>query len=263
MALKNILFKALPLAILACEASCSGISYTPENKSPRDKYALLFSGQSEERDIRNMGFAYGLLLDSGFIQGNIYVLDENGRDREHYPVDAAATADNVGEAFRMLQETIDSNDTLFVYISDHGNRVETEEGEMLSAISTIDNSTLDQEAFAWLVSSLSYRQGIFIFDQCYSGGFAEELGHGNNVAIASTAAEERAFTVPYWNGLTFSTHIFAAYYQLPDSDANLDGRISIQEAFDYASAYFPIVAEGWQAPVLSTGQDASLIFLDE
>lgn len=250
---------ALSLASLAATMSCMSLYARDFPPDEPEKYAVLISGQTEERHALNMTLVYNFLLENGYNEKNIYVLDAKGEDRLFcYPVDAAATVGDAGDAFSSLEPKLDKNDTLFVYVSDHGGSIESPEGD-LSTISTADGSTLDQKTFEGFVGKLGHGLGIFVFDQCYSGGFAEETGHGNNVSIASASSCESAYSGGIHN--SFTAFFIKAYIFPEKSDSDKDGNVSIEEAFEYAERNHPYSARGWQDPMIVTELDADGIYL--
>ncbi|MFH1066019.1 MAG: C13 family peptidase [Nanoarchaeota archaeon] len=249
---------ALSLASLAATMSCSSLTLQTFPRDVPEKYAVLISGQTEERHALNMTLVYNFLLDRGFNEKNIYVIDGKGDDRLYcYPVNASATVNNVKAAFDSLQSKLDKNDSLFVYVSDHGGSIESPEGD-LSTISTSDGSTLDQRTFESFINGLKYGLGVFLFDQCYSGGFAEETGHGNNVSMASASADASAYSGGIHN--SFTAYFIKAFIYEAQSDANHDGKVSLTEAFNYAETNHPYSRRGWQDPMVSTELDTDAIF---
>lgn len=249
---------ALSLVSLAATMSCTNLNIQPFPSDEPEKYAVLISGQTEERHALNMTLVYNFLLDNGYNEKNIQVLDGKGQDRLFcYPVDAAATVDNVRDAFASLESKLDKNDSLFVYVSDHGGSIESPEGD-LSTIATNDGSTLDQKTFEGFVNKLNYDLGVFVFDQCYSGGFAEETGHGNNVSIASASACESAYSGGIHN--SFTAFFIKAYIFPQFSDDNHDGNVSITEAFEYAEHNHPYSMREMQTPMIVTELDPDKMF---
>ncbi|MFA5887712.1 MAG: C13 family peptidase [Candidatus Nanoarchaeia archaeon] len=261
MVIKKGVCSILSLAGLVGSLSCASMAIpsSPMHGNGPEKYAVLISGQTEERHALNMTLVYNFLLDNGYEKNNIQVLDGKGSDRLYcYPVDAAATVDNVRAAFESLESKLDKDDSLFVYVSDHGGQTYTPKGDALSTISTNDGSTLDQRTFEGFVNDLNYGLGVFIFDQCYSGGFAEETGHGNNVSIASASADESAYSGGIHN--SFTAYFIKAYIFSQFSDGNLDGNVSITEAFEYADSNNPYTVQDLQQPIIRTELDAGKIF---
>ena len=249
----------LSLASLITTMSCTNLNVQSSPEDVPEKYAVLISGQTEERHALNMTLVYNFLLDNGYNEKNIYVIDGKGQDRIYcYPVNASATVDNVRLAFNSLESKLDKNDSLFVYVSDHGSRTEISEGAVLSTITTNDGSVLDQRKFEDFIEKLNYGLGIFLFDQCYSGGFAKETGHGNNVSIASASADESAYSGGIHN--SFTAYFIKSFVFSVDSDRNLDGNVSISEAFDYAATNHSYSARGKQNPFISTELDPGTIF---
>lgn len=252
----------LPLAAICGALSCTNANVSELPPDAPEKYAVLISGQTEERHALNMTLVYNFLLDNGYNEKNIYVIDAKGQDRLYcYPVNAAATVDNVRDAFANLEQKLDKNDSLFVYVSDHGGLIEGAEGN-LSTISTNDGSVLDQKTFHGFVDNLDYEIGVFVFDQCYSGGFAEETGHGNTVSVASASACESAYSGGIHN--SFTAFFIKAYIYPQFSDTDRNTRVSIKEAFEYAERNHPYSCSGWQNPMIVTDLEPKKIyFFDE
>lgn len=250
---------ALSLASLAATMSCSNMNAQPLPPDVPERYAVLISGQTEERHALNMTLVYNFLLENGYNEKNVYVIDGKGSDRLYcYPVNASATVENVKVAFDSLQAKLDKNDSLFVYVSDHGGSILAADGSHLSTIATTDGSTLDQRTFEGFTNGLKYGLGLFVFDQCYSGGFAEETGHGNNVSIASASPNESAYSGGIHN--SFTAFFIKAFIYEAQSDTNLDGKVSLTEAFNYAETNHPYSRSGWQDPMVSTELNADAIF---
>ena len=261
MVIKKGVCSILSLAGLVGSLSCASMAIpsSPAPENGPEKYAVLISGQTEERHALNMTLVYNFLLENGYNEKNIQVLDGKGSDRLFcYPVDAAATVGNVKAALESLESKLDKNDSLFIYVSDHGGHIYSPEGVGLSTISTNDGSTLDQRTFEGFVNDLNYGTGMFVFDQCYSGGFAQETGHGNNVSIASASPDESAYSGGIHN--SFTAYFIKAYIFPQISDNNHDGNVSISEAFDYAETNHPYSRQGWQDPMITTELNPDKIF---
>jgi len=189
----------------------------------RDKYGILFSGNTDSRYRENLSLVYNTLVQEGFDKNNIFVLDYDGhQDDKKYPVDGAATKDNLQKTLEEIRKGLDNQDIFFMYTTDHGGR---EDGE--SNISLPNSEELKESELQDYLKGFNPNYGVLVFDQCYSGGFAERLGKGRFIAIS--AGE---------NELTWSSALpdafFGAYQNKSESDLNEDGNISVREAFDYS-----------------------------
>lgn len=203
------------------------------------KYAVLISGQTEEKHVKNMEAVCKVLLKSGFLRKNILVFDAKGSQSRPYSVNAPADAKSIRLCFRYLANQIGPNDLLFVYVTNHGclderlltpdagGRISTQyaEKQKIAEIGLFGRY-LDELDFAACVDKVKPGVGIFIFTQCYGGGFAERLAGKNRITIS--ANEKDAVC----DSRAFSKLFFGAFNRkAADNDAN--GKISIREAFEY------------------------------
>jgi hypothetical protein len=229
-----------------------------EKNYESDKYAVLISGRTEGRHAENLETAYNALIGQGFLLENIFILDnERGpAARFEYPVDAPATKENIKIVMENIQQTSDDKDLLFLYVTGHGGR-EKVRGEYVSTILLSDGEEMDEIEMDNLLEGIEeLRVGILVFDQCYGGGFVERSGDGRYVAVSASKPNE----VSYSN--TFPLAFFNAWED-SESDINKDGRISIQETFDYATENDSYANDGDQMPLIrSEDMNSEEIFID-
>lgn len=198
-----------------------------------NKYTVLISGQTEERHEKNLSLAYQVLLESGFLKDNIYILDYEGDKTAYYPVDDHANPVSVRAVLAHLQARISSEDLLLIYITDHGDKerrvVRTGKLKERRNVSVfgLQEENMDEIELAFYVEQIKPKIGIYIFVQCYGGGFADRLAGSGRITIAANAKDKMC------DGFSFSQPFFNAFRDR-GADINGDGRISIQEAFEYA-----------------------------
>ncbi len=244
------------------ESSC-------QNNTP-EKYAVLISGDTEEKHRINLSSIYETLLEIGFQKENMYILDSTGERHSYYPVDDATQKESIKIVFEHLRKKIDGQDLLFVYTTDHGERTTKTisecgvEKEKTVSTLVLPGEDLDQIDFSDYLEGIDPQIGIFVFEQCYSGGFAKEIGHGKYVAIASTKARLKSISdVRDSMGYFF----LSAYRDSQKSDRNGDGAVSIQEAFDYMMRNYSQAKRDHfnrrrkQQPFIQTEIDANTVFL--
>lgn len=197
-----------------------------------EKYALLISGRTEARHVLHMSLAYNLLLEQGFERENIRVLDEYGQERHYlYPVDGKASRETIGDAIDELKKRVDSNDLLFVYVSNHGDK-QAVCGDKGVQVISLPGEDMNYMEFMQHMDGINPMKGLFIFDHCYSGAFAKAAGSGAVTAVSASGAEEMAYAqTGEFNSA--GANFILAFKNKEDSDANNDGRVSVQEAFDY------------------------------
>jgi len=157
------------------------------------QYAILINGAAENRFFADLSVAYQVLLESGFLRENIYILDAKEQDWHWYPIDGRAMSHNIVFIFHRLKQILNRQDMLFVLVTDHDNRIPESRAFTIQLV----DRTIDQKEFARHIDGLNPKIAIFLFDQCYSGGFAKEIGNGKNVAVASTLENSKAHSMIY------------------------------------------------------------------
>lgn len=203
-------------------------------------------------------------------QSHIYVLMSDGTntatdrsDGTNSPIDLdgdgtndvtfSATTANITSVFNTLQGILTPSDHLFVFTTDHGgsttwgsttSNTPCPSGGAASTGTNSGNSTLNlwnyeemtDTAFATEVNKVKAGQMTIVMEQCYSGGFIENLSAPGRVIITAAKASEVS-----WGGATYDPFVYewtrAVGGTSPSSaDVNSDGVISIKESFDYAKS---------------------------
>ncbi len=224
-----------------------------------DKYAILIRGSNEERFVAETSIAYQVLLENGFKPENIYVLADVKKRKEIYfhPIDDVATKKNLEILMNHLCDIVDERDLLFVYLVDHGFR------KTSASIFNLKGKNISEIELERYLSEIHPQRGILLFSFCYSGGFAERLGKGDYIAIADTTAEDIGRSK---QGDSFDGWFFRALSSRSrdKADFNQDGRISLQEAFDYAKQNHYATRKNQQkpTPIIKSRFSLTEIFID-
>jgi hypothetical protein len=87
---------------------------------------------------------------------------------------------------------------------------------------------VDEVNFAYDVNAIHFDRGIFLFAQCYSGGFAQRLSGKNRITIAASAADQESWDLP--SQTSFTDDLLKALED-PETDLNGNGKVNILEAF--------------------------------
>ncbi len=236
---------AVPLP--GCNESTFSPGILPEDVTFVDhnptKYAVLFSGgytnwYAYPRYWNHITWFYVLLLLRGYDPDNIFVLYNNGTgDKTNINVDYPGTSEGMNETFTYLSSVMDSSDSLFVYVTDHGDQ---------AGIVTWDEYDEDGigyvEMLSWLDSITCHHMTI-ILQQCYSGAYIPYLSLSNRVIITACSANEPAWASDALGFSEFTFRLLCAFYgyhiwgyDIPIwADVNDDGDISMAEAFGYAA----------------------------
>ena len=243
-----------------------------------DKYALLITSFDEKRFIHDLENIYGVLLESGFEKENIYVLGSDKisyRGKPHkisYPIDDIATRKTIETVFSHLEKKVDEQDLLVVHISGHGDKIvakdeNTNSLETYQRVTRVimpweDDVILEKEGnvteleFEKYLSKLKPKFGIVTTDVCYGGGIAERVGKNRFVGISASGKDETAHSEV---GNSFSGFFYQAFRNVRESDTNEDGRVTLNEAFDYAKSRHSWTKSGEDTPLLISDLDASKV----
>lgn len=149
---------------------------------------------------------------------HVTVLTEREEEGQH-----VASASNVREALAALATTQTDADTLFIVLFGHG----TFDG--VAAKFNLVGPDLDADQWRTMLAGIPGRL-VFVQTASASFPFLKTLAAPNRIVITSTAAVGQKYDT------VFAEHFVAAF--APDTahaDLDQDGRISIWEAFSYAS----------------------------
>ncbi len=160
-------------------------------------------------------------------------LDGDGDDDIIY----SATVDNLQTVFDELQTRIGPQDLLFVYATDHGDT----EGGWDTVLVMWNSADLQDNVFADMLDQIECRDVVTVWEQCYSGGFLDDLNGENRVFASAARYDEVSWAMaPDYIYDEFVFHWTAAvnwedaYGNPVDADTNNDGIVDMNEAFIYA-----------------------------
>ena len=224
------------------------------------RFAVLFSGASNNRHTNDLEFLYRALIDVyGFDPNNVYVLNYDGGinysgspkpvgnwpgDDTAYrmPVHAAGTKAELENVFDDLKTRLGSNDLLFVHTNNHGGHNGTE-----SYLCTYSTPSYTASDFGAKLAELpSFAKLMVMMEQCHSGGFNAPVinnSTADETSISSACEEDRSsiggaefdpFARDWISAMTGADPYGAALSYDPDVDG--DSHISATEAHDYAEA---------------------------
>ncbi len=231
------------------------------------KYAVLISGDMAENGYEEFWFdvvlMHAALKNNGFSADNICVLYGNGSDYSNpkrpnprYRPDPSitnfsATTYNVARVFEGLSKgtygfpQMTDNDLLFVWTFDHGSIIPGH------AILCLMDTNLRDKEFAALVNKIPHAYRIFCMQQCFSGGFIDDLRsdrtviltacRSNEVATPADTENEVVDGVRYCHG-EFNYHLLSALNGCTVTgksiNADIDGKgyVDLQDVFAYIQA---------------------------
>lgn len=241
------------------------------------RYAVLFSGASNNRHTNDLEFLYRTLRDIyGFSAANIYVLNYDGSvnynggpkpvvdwpgDSTAYrlPINGQGTKADLDSVLDTLKTKLKERDLLLIHTNNHGGHNGTE--SYLCTYSGADYLSTD---FATKLGTLpKFNCLMVMMEQCHSGGFNTPILAHSTAALTSvsSACEELRSSIggadfdPFardWiAAMTGNTPYGGALASNPDTDGS--GKVSAQEAHNYADA----VKDPYDTPVYSESSAAA------
>ncbi|MCD4733427.1 T9SS type A sorting domain-containing protein, partial [bacterium] len=146
-----------------------------------------------------------------------------------------------------LVTTVTSQDSLFIFTTDHGGGNSTGNDSYLNLW---NGEQLRDDEFADELDDISFAQCIITMEQCYSGGFIDDVAAIDGVVISTAAnANEYSWAMP--PDYVYDTYVYhwtaAVAGNEPgwphgmggaavDADTDDDGFVTAREAFVYAEA---------------------------
>lgn len=225
----------------------------------RDKIAVLVSTTPDRlTEIRDLNYAYKFLSSSGY---EIYTLTQDGKDYHNLKVDGRLTAQNLGRLLNYLSNRVDEKDLLFVYITGHGRfrRVPKFQRDLLAI--TLPDSSFIETTFDYYFSKINPQEGIVLFDLCCAGDFVNNFDR-DNYAITCGGGGDVYHLSPLSS--TYGRK-FIDSYPGHKGDKNKDGRVTLDEALDYASKAYcfeSIIPLKKTKPLVKSDLDLSQVSLE-
>jgi hypothetical protein len=187
-----------------------------------ERFALIVSGASGGEKFADNQKKWVASLDStlrtrlGFPGDHITILSETGSEA------ATSTKDNVARVLAGLKPRITPNDVLLVVLLGHG----TDDGNV--AKFNLVGPDWDTKEWKQALDGIAGRL-IFVDTTSASFAFVKELSAKNRIVIAATDSSAQRFDT------VFPEFFIEALDKVAASDADKNGRLSVWEAFAYAS----------------------------
>jgi len=188
--------------------------------------AILLNGSSELRHHRNLNQAYRAILKSGFYKENVRVISSHKPTPEDEFECLDADIYTLADALLSLKEVSSNEDRLFFYYTGHGSVRQSYDGSITDYAFCFGNNTVSCCGLGDYIRNINLKWGLLVFNQCYSGGFAKELGKDNLVAVSASRDNEMAY------GSIFSDAFFDRW-QKAHVDSHKDRHLSLSELYDY------------------------------
>jgi len=241
------LLRAEDVPLPGCNETYASLDLLPDHLVYEDivptKYAILFSGGYTDwyaypRYWNHITWFYELLLLNGYDPINIFVLYNDGvGDNSDVPVDGPGTSEAMNQTFTYLSSEMGRTDSLFVYVTDHGDEAGIVTWDQLD-----DDGIGYVEMLSWL-DAITCNHMTIILQQCFSGAFIPYLSAPNRVIITACSWNEVAWASNALGFSEFTLHLLNAFYGFHIwgystpiwADVNSDGKVSMAEAFGYAA----------------------------
>ena len=194
--------------------------------SPADptKVAVIISGASGEESYAKQfaqwteSLRLALIGKLGFREDRLKILTENPTQT----ASARATAEDVRRTFESLRDTVTTESTLFIFFIGRGSF----DGKQ--AKFNLVGPDLHAGEYKNLIAALPARRTVVVNMSSASGEFVKALsGRGRVVVTATRSGQEQ-------NAPRFAEHFIKSLGER-DADADQNGRVSVLEAFEYAS----------------------------
>jgi len=246
-------FLLLPVLVAGVLAGAVSASAAPA-PAAGDRWALVvgidhflgatrpnFGGVGDAGDFRQA------LLNAGFADDHIKVL-----------TDGNATAAAMRDGLQWLVDHSSPTSLSVFHYSGHVKQIGSTE-----YLWPHDNKFIPDTDLAAKVRQLKGSAWVDI-SGCEAAGFDEGISAPNRLFTASSQSNEKSYELPDQHRSVFSFLMIQKAMLAGEGDANRDGRVSVQEAFAYASPRAPQItagqAQGRQHPAMA-GWDGTPLFL--
>jgi hypothetical protein len=202
----------------------SSIVAVPSAAQAADRYAVVITGASggdayaQKYDAWRATFVSALREKLGFDDEHLFVLAE----QESAGV-ARATRENVQRTFANVRARIGADDLLFVLLIGHGTSLDGEEAKF-----NLVGPDLSSSEWATLLKAMPGRLA-FVDTTGASFPFMRKLAGRGRVILTATDSAAQQFE-------TVFPEYFVKAFDDPAADLDKSGRVSLWEAFAYASA---------------------------
>jgi hypothetical protein len=248
------------------------------------RYAVLFSGASNNRHVNDLEFLYRTLIDKyGFVKDNIYVLNYNGKvdysggphpvgtwpgdhTAYHMKVRGQGTKAAFEKVIDELKGRIKASDTLLIHTNNHGGY---DAAKHSSYLCTYDGVPYYANDFANKLAELPACHWLMVLmEQCHAGGFNAPIlakSKASATSVASACREDRSsiggaefdpFARDWISAMMGHTPYSGPLAYNPDTGS---GRVEADEAFRYANT----VKDPYDTPVFSQKNLGGKAYLGE
>jgi hypothetical protein len=223
--MKNISLRLITALTLGCMAALTTCAQEKAARPATDpnKFAVILSGASGDEEFAKRFAQWtaelrrALVERFGFDEARLTVLSESPEGTA-----LRATAEEVRRTFQTLRASAGPESTVFVFLIGHG----TFDGR--AAKFSLVGPDMPASEYAELLGGLNARRVVVFNMASASGEFIKPLAARGRVVVTATRNGQEQ------NATRFPEHLIAALVSR-DADADQNGRVSVLEAFDYAT----------------------------
>jgi hypothetical protein len=174
-----------------------------------------------------------------------------------------ATRGDIVAAIDWLRDREAAGDEVVFFYSGHGARGMADDGDGEVIDEAIVPYECTSDALIWdgdlkrMFSDFEASRIIFIFDCCYAGGMTDLKADGRVICMASTESGVSYESSVLQNGVFTYYFVDKGMYQGEADTTPSDGKVTVEEAFDYAKANVPTVVP--QKPTISDSFENDLL----
>jgi hypothetical protein len=207
---------------LFCGAVLTTLVALAEPAHAQDRFALIVSGVAGGEKFAENQKTWTAALESALIKRMGFAADHITILAESETATTNATRENVGRTLASLKKRLGPSDTLFIVLVGHGT------ADSASAKFNLVGPDMEAKEWSQMLDGMPGRL-VFVNTTSSSFPFAQTLAGKNRVVIVATdSLSQRYDTV-------FPQFFIEALDQGGKADADKNGRLSVWEAFAYAS----------------------------
>jgi hypothetical protein len=231
----------------------------------RKKYAVLLRTDDEQRHKADISSVYKSLIENKFHPMDIYILAKNLNENFYHPTDDVITRESLALVMSHLSKKITEKD-LFVFVS-------IGHGYLEQKISTLDFSKIEESGFPVnrsgisnlelkaMLSRINSNESLVALCMCYSGGFSNVMPRKGAYVVTGSEKDKQAYSSENNSLVGCLFHGFSPRMKI-HTDTNQDKRISLAEAFAYATKKDNSTNGNLQKPKITPIEGSENLFLD-
>ena len=185
----------------------------PNNKP--DHFAVILGLNTEQRHQGSISLSYQVLIERGYKRENIYILDPEGKT-PIFPTTDTTSINSVEILFKHLSEIVGIDDTLLIYITGHGKRIDKKSHLVLNM-----SEILPAEDFIKILSKIHPSVGMIFADHCYwSSDFKPDDCNWVSIAVSTTETTSSGTSFPrlFWWSTRRGETILSAFNEAKRED---------------------------------------------